>query len=331
MSSVSEIGERALIQRIIKYFTPMPNMPIPFWDDASALSLGDGRAIVMNTDMLVWTTDIPRGMTPFQAARKVVVMNVSDLGAKGVQPITFMPSIGVPADYSIENVEEIARGFEAGAREYEAYVVGGDTNEANDVILSGLALGITDEKRIMKRSGGVQPGHILAVTGSFGLTSIGFLYLLEGIEPSPEVKRAAIDSIYMPHARVKEGIALAKTGAVSGCMDSSDGLSVSLYDLRRSTGLGFIVEDPPIHSLAMTFAERHSLDPFSLAFNGGEEYELVFTYPPDRESTIKKALRGVGCELINIGVVSEKKEIVYSRNEKRIPIKRGGWDHFKEA
>ena len=114
MSKVSDIGERSLIQRIMKHLTPMPDMPIPFWDDASALSLGDGRAIVINTDMLVWETDVPVGMSPYQAARKAVVMNVSDLGAKGVQPIAFMPNIGIPDDYDI--VRQILRRRGAYAR-----------------------------------------------------------------------------------------------------------------------------------------------------------------------------------------------------------------------
>ena len=328
MPSVSEIGERALIQQIMKHLTPMPGMPIPFWDDASALSLGDGRALVINTDMLVWETDIPSGMTPFQAARKAVVMNVSDLGAKGVQPMAFMPSIGVPSDYPVDDVVELAKGFEAGAREYDCYVVGGDTNEAYDVIISGVALGITDERGIMKRAGGAEPGHLLAVTGLFSLTSVGFTHLLGGLEPSAEVKEAALESIYMPSARVKEGIALAETGAVTSCMDSSDGLSVSLYDLRRSIGFGFTVDDPPVHPLVFEFAESNGLDPLSLAFNGGEEYELVFTYPPGEESSVKAALRAVGCDLINIGVVSETKEIVYKQGDNLIPIQQGGWDHF---
>jgi thiamine-monophosphate kinase len=312
----------------MKHLTPKPGMPIPFWDDASGLSLGDGRALVINTDMLVWETDIPTGMTPFQAARKAVVMNVSDLGAKGVQPVAFMPNLGIPSDYPVSDVEEMAKGFEAGAREYGCHVVGGDTNEACDVIISGSALGIMDEKRIMLRNKGVKPGHILATTGYFGLTGVGFSFLLGGLEPSAEVKKTALEAIYMPKARVEEGIALAKTGVVSGCMDSSDGLSVSLYDLRRSTNLGFIIDDPPVHPLALKFAERKGLDPVSLAFNGGEEYELVFTYPPSSESKIRAALKSVGCELLNIGVVSEGKEIVYRRQNKLIPIKKGGWDHF---
>jgi thiamine-monophosphate kinase len=331
MYSVSKIGERALVQRIMKHLTPMPDMPIPFWDDASAVNLSGGKAMVINTDMLVWETDIPNGMTPFQAARKAVVMNVSDLGAKGVEPIAFMPNIGIPSDYLVENVEELARGFEAGARNYGAYVIGGDTNEACDVIISGLALGIIEKKRIMRRSGGVKPGHKLAVTGNFGLTSVGFTYFLKGIEPSVEVKSAAINSIYMPNARVREGVALAETEVVTGCMDSSDGLSWSLYDLRRSTGYGFVIDNPPIHPMAFKFAERNNLDPLSLAFNGGEEYELIFTYPPDEESIIKKALQRVGCDLIDIGFVSKKKEIVNRHNNLLIPIKSGGWEHFKKA
>jgi thiamine-monophosphate kinase len=329
MPSVSDIGERSLIQKIMKHLSPMPGMPIPFWDDASALSIGDGRAIVVNTDMLVWETDIPHGMTPYQAARKAVVMNVSDLGAKGVQPIIFMPNIGIPSDYDVNNVVNMAKGFEAGAKEYGAYVVGGDTNEACDIIISGLALGVVDESLIMKRAGGVQPGDKLAVTGYFGLTSLGFAYLLNGIDLHNEAKEAAMESIYMPSARIKEGIALANTRVVTSCMDSSDGLSVSLHDLKRSTGLGFIIEDPPIHPLVFRITEKENLDPISLALNGGEEYELVFTYPPEEESKINASLQGVGCKLINIGVVSDNQEIYYRENENLIPLKPGGWDHFR--
>jgi len=328
MAKVSEIGERALIQRIIKQITPMPGMPIPFWDDASAISLGDNRAIVINTDMLVWKTDIPHGMTPFQAARKSVVMNVSDLGAKGVQPIVFMPNIGIPYDYDVENVEEMARGFEAGAREYGAHVVGGDTNEACDVIISGLAIGITEENRIMKRAGGASPGHRVAVTGRFGLTSIGFKHLLDGILIEPAMKTPVLDSIYAPKARVREGIALANTKAVTSCMDSSDGLSVSLYDLRKSIGYGFIIENPPVHQLAVKFAMLNDLDPVSLALDGGEEYELVFTYPPEKTQTVRDALREVDCDLIEIGLVSNNESIVMKQNERLVPIEPGGWDHF---
>ena len=329
MAKVSDIGERKLIERMMRHLTKMPGMPIPFWDDASALSLGDGRALVINTDMLVWETDIPRGMTPYQAARKAVVMSVSDLGAKGVQPIAFMPSIGLPSDHPVASVEEMAKGFEAGAREYDAYVVGGDTNEACDVVISGAALGVAQESTIMKRAGGARPGDLLATTGAFGVTSAGFKHLLEGLEIPGGIEKAILDIIFMPRARVKEGIALAETGAVTGCMDSSDGLAASLYDLARSTGAGFRVTELPVDPAAARFAERHGLDDADLVLYGGEEYELVFTFRPESEGKIREALGGVGCSLHVIGEVTEEKDIVLVVDGVVKPIGRGGWDHFK--
>ena len=329
MPTVSEIGERGLIAIFMKHLTPMPDMPIPFWDDASALDIGDNRALVINTDMLVWETDIPDGMTPFQAARKAVVMNVSDLAAKGVKPIAFMPNLAIPSDYSVEDAEELVKGFEAGARMYDSYVVGGDTNEACDVIIAGLSMGIVESKKIMKRDNGMKPGHELAVTGNFGLTSAGFKHLLEGILIPEALGDTILDSILLPNARVKEGLALAETGCVTGCMDSSDGLSVSLYDLRRSCGYGFTLNHIPVHPTAEKFAVYNDLDPNDLALFGGEEYELVFTYPPRDRGKIAQALQSVGCELITIGTVTESQDIVFEREGTVVPIEKGGWNHFK--
>lgn len=328
MATVRDIGERELITRIMRHLTRMPGMPIPFWDDASALSLGDGRALVINTDMLVWSTDVPAGMTPFQAARKAVVMNVSDLGAKGVPPLAFMADLAVPGDTPVETVEELARGFEAGARLYGAHVVGGDTNEACDIIVSGIALGLVVEKRIMRRAGGAQPGDLLATTGLFGLTSAGFKHLLDGYELPEDIRKPILDSIYMPVARVWEGVALSMTGAVTGCMDSSDGLGVSLHDLSRSTGLGYRVTDPPVHPAAERFAEHNRLDPLELALYGGEEYELVFSFKREERGKVLSALAGVGCGLYVIGEVTEGKEITLEHGGETKPIRPGGWIHF---
>jgi thiamine-monophosphate kinase len=328
MPSVSEIGERSLIELFMKHLTPMPGMPIPFWDDASALDIGNGMALVINTDMLVWETDIPKGMTPFQAARKTVVMNISDLAAKGVQPTAFMPNLAVPSDFPVEDAEDLVKGFEAGARMYDSYVVGGDTNEAGDVIISGIALGMIDSSKIMKRNNGMKPGHKIAVTGTFGCTSAGLLHLIEDVDIPEELKEQVLSSIYMPNARVKEGLALARTGKISGCMDSSDGLSICLYDLRRSTGYGFELDIIPVDETAEKFAVYTDLDPNALALFGGEEYELVFTYDPKDEREIITALEGVGCTPIVLGTVTESEDIVYNREGDIIPIEKGGWNHF---
>jgi len=329
MATVSDIGERKLIQRIMKHLTPMPDMSLPFWDDASAIPLGGGRALIVNTDMLVWETDIPTGMTPYQAARKCVVMNISDLAAKGVQPTAFMPNVGLPNDYLITDVEEIAKGFEAGAREYDAYVVGGDTNEASEIVMAGIAFGVIDEAKLMKRSGAA-PGDTIATTGCFGLTSAAFKILLKGAPCPEKIREKILNSVYMPNAKVKEGLALATTGLVTSCMDSSDGLAVSLHDLSRSTGHGYHLNTLPTDPLANEFASYNNLESADLTLFGGEEYELIFTFSPENEDKIRKALEKVGCTPQIIGNVTENKAITITVDGETVEIPAGGWDHFRD-
>jgi len=330
MATAGEVGERALIELMLRWITPMPGMPLPFWDDAMAVDLGDGRAAVLNTDMLVWETDVPKGMTPYQAARKAVVMNFSDLGAKGVQPQGFLASLGIPRDLEVEAVEEMAQGFEAGAREYGGYVIGGDTNEASDIIINGVALGVAQKDRIIKREG-ARPGDILATTGPFGLTAAAFKVLLEGLEPPEGLRESLIESVYHPEARVKEGIALAESGAATSSIDSSDGLAVSLHDLSRSSGVGFKVETLTIPPEVKAYAEHHSLDPYALAFYGGEEYELVFTVEEGRLDDAREALEAVGCELLVLGTVTRETDIIILEDEVEKPIEKRGWEHFVGA
>ncbi len=327
MATIAEVGERELITRIMRHLTIMPGMPVPNWDDVNAISLGDGRAVVLKTDMLVWKTDIPSGMTPFQAGRKAVVMNFSDLGSKGVQPIAFLAALGAPDTTPADWVEEIAKGFEAGAREYGGYMVGGDTNEACDIVISGMAYGLAEEKRLVLR-GTSKPGDVLATTGGFGNTTAGFKILLEGADAPKALREHLLESVYMPRARVKAGIALAQSGAATSSMDSSDGLAVSLHDLQRSSGNGFRLTNVPLTKDARKFAELHKIDPAALALYGGEEYELVFTVKPDMVEDARKALRGAGVDLFELGVVTKDRKIVYVEEGVEKPISKGGWEHF---
>jgi thiamine-monophosphate kinase len=330
MPTAGEIGERSLIELMLRWITPMPGMPLPFWDDAMAVDLVDGRVMVINTDMLVWETDIPMGMTPFQAARKSVVMNFSDLGAKGVQPQAFLVSLAIPRDLEADSIEDMAQGFEVGAREYGGYVIGGDTNEASDIIISGVALGIAQKNRIIKREG-ASPGDILATTGPFGLTATAFKILLEGKEPPEGLRESLVESVYNPKARIQEGIALAHSGAVTSSIDSSDGLAMSLYDLSKSSSVGFQVDDLPIPPEVLSYTNHHGLNPSHLALYGGEEYELVFTVKKDLLEDAQKALAAVDCELHILGTATQEKDITMLKKGEKTLIEKRGWEHFVGA
>lgn len=303
-------------------------MPIPFGDDASAIDIGHGKLAVIKTDMLVGKTDVPKGMSLWQAARKAVVMNISDLAAKGTLPIAILASLGLPRGLTEKDIEQISKGMNAGAREYNAYILGGDTNEATDLIISCSALGITEKHLLMKRSG-AKPGDIVAVTGNFGKTTAGLKFLLEGLPTPIEMKKALVDAVLIPHARLEEGLALAQTRAVTASIDSSDGLAWSLHEIAKASSIGFFIDNLPIAKEAKEFAKVNNLNPIELSLYGGEEYELVITVEPRLWEKTKDTVKNVGTPLIRIGKVTKEKSLILKTTKKTLQIEPRGWEHFK--
>lgn len=326
MSSAKQLGERKIIKVILENLDQMPNMPLPFGDDASAVDLGDDKLAVINMDMLVKKTDIPQGMSTWQAARKAAIMNISDLAAKGAIPVALLASIGVPSDLSKTDIQQIAKGLNAGAREYGTYVLGGDTNQAPDLIISCMVLGTCKKQDLLKRSG-AKPGDYVAVTGSFGKTAAGLKILMEKLSV-PQIQKVLVDSVLMPRARVKEGIALAKAEGVTASIDSSDGLAWSLHELSRASNIGFCIDNLPVPPEVERFAQLHGLDSSDLALYGGEEYELIVTVNPNFWIQAQKAVTSVGGSLTKIGEVTKEKQCLLKIRNKTVEIHPRGWEHF---
>ena len=328
MKSLEALGERKIIEIIRSRLSLMPKMPIPFGDDVSAYSLGNGELAILKTDMLVDKTDVPSGMTLWQAARKAVVMNISDFAAKGVKPLAILVSLGLSKSLSKKDVEEIGDGLDAGAREYDAYILGGDTGEASDTVISLSVFGVAGKDRVMLRSG-AKPGDIVAVTGCFGKTASGLKILLNGLDASEEMRRVLVESVLLPHARLDEGLALGQSGVVTASIDSSDGLSWSLYEIRKASNVGFLISTVPIAKEVEEFARMNNLDPLELVFHGGEEYELVLTIKPMLLKRAKEAIEKVGGKLLLIGKVTAGKRIFLEINGRKRVIEPHGYEHFK--
>jgi len=325
LSSAGKLGERKIIEMFMALLQRMPKMPIPFGDDVSAIDLGEGKLAVIKCDMLVAKTDVPQGMSYWQAARKAVVSTVSDFAAKGIQPLGLLTSLGLPYHFKRKNIGQIGLGLNAGAREYGTYVLGGDTNEAEDLIIDCVGFGLGDEAGIMKRSG-AKPGDLVATTGSFGKTAAGLRMIKGRLRAPPHTRQELMEAVYMPKAYLKEGLALAKTHAVTSCIDSSDGLAWSLYELARMSRVGFEITHIPVAVSAKRFAESQKLDANGLALHGGEEYDLVFTFKPGEIDKVSEALSGA---FSRIGRVTNRKERIELKVEGRVEsIKPRGWEHF---
>jgi thiamine-monophosphate kinase len=330
LTTLEKIGERKIIELILEQLEKMPNMPVPFGDDVSAYQIDNNQLSILKTDMLVGKTDVPPGMNLWQAAHKAVVMNISDFAAKGVKPKVMLVSLGLPRKLTRRDIQEIGKGLNAGAREYGAYFIGGDTGEASDLVISLSLFGIAKKNALMLRSG-AKPGDLVAVTGSFGKTAAGLKILLDGFKAHGEIRKILVESVLMPHARLKEGLALSKTKTVTAAIDSSDGLAWSLHEIAKASNVGFLIEKLPTAKEVEKFAKTNRFDVSELTLYGGEEYELVLTIKPKLWRKAEKAVEEVGGKLLPIGRVTAERQVLLEIDGKRQAIEARGWEHFKST
>ncbi len=304
-------------------------MPVPFGDDISAINIDKETVAVLKTDMLVSKTDIPKQMSLYQAARKAIVMNVSDFASKGVQPSAALVALGLPKKFTQKDVKEIARGLDAGAQEYGTYVIGGDTNESSDFIVSVSLFGIAEKSKLMLRNG-AKEGNILAVTGFFGKPPAGIRLLQDkNCNADKKSREVLLRSVFLPQARLKEGLALSKCGAVTASIDSSDGLALSLHEIAQLSKIGFEIDKIPIAEEAVEFALTNKIEASELALHSGEEYEIVLTIKPKMWKVAKQAVEAVGGQLFRIGKATSKPGVFLNVDGKLKAVESRGWEHFK--
>lgn len=280
--------------------------------------------MVVKVDMLVEHTDVPRGMTYRQAARKAVAMCVSDFAAKGVKPETFLVSIGLRKGVTHAQVDEIASGLKDAGVKWKVRLVGGDTNEADELIIDCVMLGMAG--RIVWRSG-AKPGDVLVVSGTFGYPPAGLKILTGGVKAEPGFKRKALASVLKPVPNLELGLALAPY--LTSSMDSSDGLARSLHTLSKESGVGFEVRRLPIGDGVERFAKANGLDASRLVLQGGEEYKIVGTIPKKKIKAAVIAAERKGGNLLQIGVTTASKGVVeLSSGGNSSPIADEGWTHL---
>ncbi|TMI25456.1 thiamine-phosphate kinase [Candidatus Bathyarchaeota archaeon] len=318
------LTEREIIDFFKRRFDFGPPLPLGFDEDVAALPMSDRRLVVVKTDMLVGSTDIPPGMTLNQAARKAVVATVSDFAAKGVQPKALLVSLGLIPPVTRGTVREIARGLSNGALEYGCRIIGGDTGQSDDLVIDCIGIGFGERGAILPRDG-ARPGDIVAVTGPFGKTNAGLRILLS---KKLRTRRFSglVSSILHPVARLRVGLELARTGAVSSSIDSSDGLAWSLHEIARLSHVKIVLDKIPVAPDVEGFAREHRLSREDLALFGGEEYELVMTIKRASFASVRSRVPS----LLKIGHVERGRGEVVAEFEGRIrSIEPRGYEHFR--
>lgn len=310
------MDEYDIIELLTRTAGRLPAGYSPIGDDVATLPSSRGR-LVLKADMLVGRTDVPPGMTWRQAGRKAVAMCVSDFAAKGVSPQALMVSLGLPRSLGEKGIRALAAGFRDGIEEWSLHLVGGDTNEADDVIVDCILAGFTD--RVVGR-GGASPGELVVVTGEFGTTSAGLKILLKGARSAPGFRREALKNVYRPSPRLRTGLAL--RDLLSAGMDSSDGLAICLHTIAEASEVGIRIDRLPYARELEKFASDNNYAVDELVLYGGEEYEIVGTVPRNEIREAEAAAKASGSALIVIGETTGGRKIAMADGR---PVEKRGW------
>lgn len=312
---MDRMNEYEIIDLLTKIAGRLPPRYSSIGDDVVSLLTRPGK-LVLKSDMLVGRTDVPPGMTFRQVGRKAVAMCVSDFASKGVRPEALMVSLGIPRTMKRSEIHELAMGLKDALDAWKLHLVGGDTNEADDLVVDSILVGFSS--RIVARNG-AKPGDAVIVTGPFGTTSAGLKILLNGATAEPKFRRKALKSVYYPTPRLDLGLSLGN--CLSSAMDSSDGLAICLHSIASASGTGIEVDELPHERELGGFSRDNGFLVRDLVLYGGEEYEIVGTVPLAK----LRAAREAGSRVKVIGRVTEDRKVTMLDGT---PIDNRGWVHL---
>lgn len=272
---VSDIGEKELVRYIIansKDITP---------DDTAITPLNSSN-LISTCDMLIQSKHFPKNMSYFDIGFKSVTVNVSDLAAMGAEPLGFLLAIAMPKNLKLDDFKEIFRGVLSACDYYRIPLIGGDTNEASEIIITGTALGLT-EKPLMKDS--YNKGDLIAITGDIGLAALGFeLDMMDNVYVKHALK---------PEARIREGLIL--RDFATSATDITDGLASELYEIKKDN-YGFMIYEEMLNisDEYKSLASELDLDYLDLIFHVGEDFELLFTISKDNSEKLPIEFNVIG-------------------------------------
>lgn len=320
----------------------------------------EGEKILVTTDMMNEGIHFDMSFTsPFHLGFKLVSVNVSDIFAMGGKPKYLFLNIAMKKDEDENTFWSMYEGIFSAMNIYGLSLVGGDLCAAkNDIVLSATIIGAGD--RIITR-GGASVGDKIYVTGTVGDSACGLEILKRltdesrnrvhglglGVKSKEKKEIEGKDLLLtlnsklltlnltiaepllkrhlMPVARDSTEISNYATSMI----DISDGLFIDICRLCDESNVGarIYLDKIPMSAEMKKTAEIMKLDPIHLATSGGEDYELLFTTPPEINSEIRNSKFEI-LKITCIGEIVEKDRIVIDKSGREFPMKAEGYQHF---
>ena len=339
-TSIAQLGEFGLIDHLTKNFEiNQPTTLKGIGDDAAVLNFKEKRAVV-STDLLIEGVHFDLAYMPLKhLGYKAVVVNISDICAMNAKATQITVSVAVSNRFPLEALEELFAGITLAANEYKVDVIGGDTTSSQKgLIISITAIGEADEEEIVYRNG-AKPTDLLVVTGDVGAAYMG-LQVLErekqvfqvnpNSQPDLDPYTYLIERQLKPEARKDVRTLLhALEIKPTSMIDISDGLSSEIMHICKQSGVGCNLYENklPLDPQFINVCEEFNIDSTTVAINGGEDYELLFTISIEDFEKIKG-----NPNFTIIGHMTQESEGIHliTRADTKIALKARGWNAITE-
>jgi thiamine-monophosphate kinase len=247
-----------------------------------------GRDLVLTKDVLVAGVHF-FGDDPASAiARKALRVNLSDLAAKGSEPLGFLLGLALPPDWTAEWLESFAKGLGVDAAHYGCPLLGGDTvRTPGPLTISVTAIGAVAAQKMVPRDG-VRTGDFIYATGTIGDAALGLKLRLGATADQDWIGALReADANFLAGRYLLPQPRLALRGALAACahaaIDISDGLAGDLGKMLRLGGMTARID---LRRIPLSGAARRALQTaprlIEAICSGGDDYELLCAVPPDK-------------------------------------------------
>ncbi len=251
---LKQLGEFGLIEKIRRSVPVSKKVVLGIGDDAAVLEAGRREWQLATSDMLAEGTHFTRRDKPRSIGHKALACSISDIAAMGGIPDIAIVSLGTPGRISVDFLRKIQAGLNATARRFAITIAGGDTIRHQSLVINVTLLGRVEKRHLVTRAG-ARPGDHVFVTGRLG----GSLASGRHLTFSP---------------RLPEAQFLVRHLKPSAMIDISDGLVPDLGHILDRSRVGAVLEEDAI--------PRRRTATLDQALYDGEDFELLFTLPPDK-------------------------------------------------
>ena len=319
-------SEQDIIER---FFRPLAGPEgLGFLDDVALLRPQAGFDLIVTTDMISEGMDFLDD-PPEAIAAKALRINLSDVCAKGGEPIGYVMSVGLPGDVTEEWLTAFAKGLAADQERYSVWLYGGDTNRVADgVVISVTAIGRVPGGEVVPRTG-ARPGDVVVVSGTIGDAALGLLVRRGTLAVSEEARTHLLQRLHYPDPPLALGPVLRRRATAA--MDISDGLAGDLGKLCLASGVSAQIDVAKVPlSAAARAAVASDSALLETALTGGEDFEILATLPEDTLADFLAAAQSAGVAVTEIGRITRGKEapIFLDGDGNAMTFAQASYDHF---